>query len=139
MLVPVFSPKVVAAADQDSAPTVLVGVPTLYDALSRDPSLRRADLSCLRAAFSGADTLPRPVKERFEQLVAARGGHVRLLEGYGLTEAVTAIMATPLHEYREGIVGVPFPDMLREDLPPGDRRRAAAGRGGRDLRRRARR
>jgi long-chain acyl-CoA synthetase len=51
------------------------------------------------------------VKERFERLVSERGGKVRLLEGYGLTEAVSAIMATPLNEYREGSIGLPFPDM----------------------------
>ena len=31
---------------------------------------------------------------------------MKLLEGYGLTEAVTGIMATPLTEYREGSVVV---------------------------------
>ena len=31
--------------------------------------------------------------------------------GYGLTEAVTGIMATPIAEYREGSIGIPFPDM----------------------------
>lgn len=128
ILVPMFSPEVVAKLLRAKRPSVLVGVPTLYDALTRDASLARADLSCLRATFSGADTLPRPVKERFEQLVAARGGRVRLLEGYGLTEAVTAIMAMPVDEYREGSIGVPFPDMLakicrscgEEELPPGE-------------------
>jgi len=35
------------------------------------------------------------VKERFEALVAKGGGRVKLLEGYGLTEAVTGIMAMP--------------------------------------------
>lgn len=128
IMVPLFSPEVVARLIRTHRPTVMAGVPTLYDAISRDPSLRRADLSCLRAAFSGADTLPRPVKDRFEQLVAARGGSVKLLEGYGLTEAVTAVMATPLEAYREGSVGVPFPDMrakicrpgTEEELPPGE-------------------
>jgi long-chain acyl-CoA synthetase len=103
-------------------------VPTLYDALAKDPRLARSDLSCLRACFSGADTLPRPVKERFEALVAAHGGKVKLLEGYGLTEAVTAIMAMPLSEYREGSIGIPFPDMdaricrhgTTEELPSGE-------------------
>jgi long-chain acyl-CoA synthetase len=56
--------------------------------------------------------LPRPVKERFEEMVKKQGGNVQLLEGYGLTEAVTAIMATPIGNYREGSIGVPFPDML---------------------------
>jgi long-chain acyl-CoA synthetase len=112
VLVPVFEAAEVARLIRSKRPSLLAGVPTLYDALARDPSLARADLSCLRATFSGADTLPRPVKERFERLVEERGGHVKLLEGYGLTEAVSAIMATPLQEYREGSIGVPFPDML---------------------------
>lgn len=128
ILVPMFSAEVVAKLLRSKRPNLLVGVPTLYEALVRDPLLAKADLSCLSATFSGADTLPRPVKERFEQLVAARGGRVKLLEGYGLTEAVTAIMATPLDEYREGSIGIPFPDMLakicrvgtEEALAPGD-------------------
>lgn len=128
ILVPQFSPEVVARLLKTARPNILVGVPTLFDALSKDPSLARSDLSCLRACFCGADTLPRPVKERFEALVAAHGGNVKLLEGYGLTEAVTAIMAMPLAEYREGSIGVPFPDMdakicrlgTTDELPPGE-------------------
>jgi long-chain acyl-CoA synthetase len=64
------------------------------------------------ATFCGADTLPFTVKERFEEMVKKQGGNVQLLEGYGLTEAVTAIMATPIGCYRKGSIGVPFPDML---------------------------
>jgi long-chain acyl-CoA synthetase len=128
ILVPQFSAAIVARLLRSARPNLLVGVPTLYDALTKDRSLARADLSCLRACFSGADTLPRPVKERFENLVASRGGKVKLLEGYGLTEAVTAIMATPLTEYREGSIGIPFPDMdaticrpgSTEELPDGE-------------------
>ena len=119
VLVPIFSPKAVADVMRKKRPTLMAGVPTLYEALARDASLRKADLSCLRAAFSGADTLARPVKERFEQLVAERGGRVRLLEGYGLTEAVSAVIGTPLHDYREGRAGVPLPDMLVKICRPG--------------------
>jgi long-chain acyl-CoA synthetase len=128
VLVPQFSPEIVAKLIRAKRPTLMAGVPTLYEALSRDESLQKTDLSCLRAAFCGADTLTRPVKERFEGLVRSRGGSVRLLEGYGLTEAVTAVMGTPLEHYREGSVGVPFPDMLAtvcrpdttEELRPGE-------------------
>jgi long-chain acyl-CoA synthetase len=127
ILVPLFDAKAVAKLLRTKRPNLMVGVPTLFDALAKDPSLARADLSCLRATFSGADTLPRPVKERFEQLVAARGGNVKLLEGYGLTEAVTAIMATPLAEYREGSIGVPFPDMLAKICKVGTTDEAAVG------------
>ncbi|MCL4761206.1 MAG: AMP-binding protein [Burkholderiales bacterium] len=128
IIVPQFSAAIVAKLLRSAKPTLLVGVPTLYDALAKDPSLARADLSFLKACFCGADTLPRPVKERFEALVARGGGDVRLLEGYGLTEAVTGIMAMPLSEYREGSIGTPFPDVdaticrrgTTEELPPGE-------------------
>jgi long-chain acyl-CoA synthetase len=127
ILVPVFDPATTAALLRAKRPSVLVGVPTLFHALAGDPRLARADLSCLKACFCGADTLPRPVKERFEKLVAERGGRVRLLEGYGLTEAVTAIMAMPAEEYREGSMGIPFPDMAAKLCLPGTEREVPPG------------
>jgi len=127
ILVPQFSPAIVAALLRSARPNVLVGVPTLFDALGKDPSLAGADLSCLRACFCGADTLPRVVKDRFEKLVADRGGGVKLLEGYGLTEAVSGIMATPLGDYREGSIGIPFPDMLAKICLVGTTEEAPVG------------
>jgi long-chain acyl-CoA synthetase len=112
ILVPQFTPEIVTKLIKAKRPNVVVGVPTLFDALSRNPLFQNTDLSCLRATFCGADSLPRTVKERFESVVKKQGGDIQLLEGYGLTEAVTAIMATPLNEYREGSIGIPFPDML---------------------------
>ena len=127
ILVPTFSAESVADLIRKKRPNFLVGVPTLFAALTSHPALARVDLSCLQATFSGADRLPRPVKEAFEKFVAEHNGSVQLLEGYGLTEAVTAIMAMPPDHYREGSIGIPFPDMLakictpdrEDDLPPG--------------------
>ena len=127
ILVPSFDAASVARLIQRKRPSTLVGVPTLFDALTRNLRFARADLSTLRAAFSGADTLPRAVKERFESLVQARGGKVRLLEGYGLTEAVTAIMAMPMDHYREGSIGLPFPDMRAKICAPGSEQEMAVG------------
>ncbi len=112
ILVPQFTPEIVAQIISSKKPSFVIGVPTLFDALSRHPKMQKTNLSCLRATFSGADSLPRIVKERFEEMVKKQGGNVQLLEGYGLTEAVTAIMAMPIGHYREGSIGVPFPDML---------------------------
>jgi long-chain acyl-CoA synthetase len=127
VMVPRFSPEIVAELLRTKQPTLTAGPPTLYEALARDPSLRKANLSSLRAAFSGADTLQEPVRQRFEQLVAERGGSVRLLEGYGLTEAVTAIMGMPLHERRAGSIGLPFPDMDVTICNPGTTRELLPG------------
>lgn len=128
LLVPVFTPETTADLIRTKRPTLMAGVPTLYEALIRNPALQDADLSSLRAAFSGADSLPEPVRLRFEKLVADRGGHVRLLEGYGLTEALSAIIGMPLGETRSGSIGIPFPDTRAaickpgetEELPPGE-------------------
>ena len=111
ILVPQFTPEIVAKLIKTKKPNFIIGVPTLFAALNKNKDFQQADLSCIKAAFCGADTLPTTVKNEFERLVKKRGGNVKLLEGYGLTEAVTAIMATPLDHFREGSVGIPFPDM----------------------------
>jgi long-chain acyl-CoA synthetase len=127
ILVPQFTPEIVADLIRKKRPSLVVGVPTLFEALGSNPVFRKTDLSCLKATFSGADTLPRPVKELFEAAVKSQGGNVQLLEGYGLTEAVTAIMATPLNQYREGSVGIPFPDMLAKIVTTGTTEEAPVG------------
>ncbi len=111
IMLPRFEPDQIAKVIQKKQPNYLIGPPTLYAALNDNPSFNETNLSCLKATFCGADTLPRVVKENFETIVEKQGGNVKLLEGYGLTEAVTAIMATPLGGYRDGSIGVPFPDM----------------------------
>jgi long-chain acyl-CoA synthetase len=51
--------------------------------------------------------LTRAIKEDFE---GKTGG--RMIEGYGLTEAVTAIMANPYQGlHKLGSIGIPFPDV----------------------------
>ena len=128
ILVPQFTPDVVAELIKTKRPTLLAGVPTLYDALTRNEVFQNSDLSCLKVAGSGADALPRQVKERFEELVRRQGGNITLIEGYGLTEAVTGIIFSPINGYREGSVGLPCPDMLAkivrigtiEEVPVGE-------------------
>ena len=128
IMVPQFTPETVARLIRAKRPNFIIGVPTLYEALNRHPLFRKTDLSCIKASFSGADTLPRCVKERFEEIVHQQGGRTQLREGFGLTEAVTAIMAMPMTEYRENSVGIPFPDMdakivgtgTTAELPPGE-------------------
>jgi long-chain acyl-CoA synthetase len=127
ILVPLFTPESVAKLIKSKKPNFIIGVPTLFEALANNPNFARTDLSCLQAAYSGADTLPRKVKEKFEAVVKENGGSVQLLEGYGLTEAVTAIMAIPPGHYKESSIGVPFPDMLAKICKKGTIDEAAVG------------
>ena len=129
ILVPMFEADL-AAKMMKKKPNYLIGVPTLYEALAKSEKFAKSDLSCLTACFSGADSLPRATKEGFEKAVADGNGNVVLLEGYGLTEAVTAIMAMPVHEYREGSIGVPFPGMQAKIVAPESKRVLGPGKEG---------
>jgi long-chain acyl-CoA synthetase len=124
VLVPRFTPETVAALIKKEKPQYMAGVPTLYEALVSSKTLKNTSLSCLKTAYAGGDRLPRSVKERFDALVKANGGQAELLEGYGLTESVTACIVTPKHQYREGSVGIPLPDMWAKIVEPGTNREA---------------
>ncbi len=107
VLVPRFNARQVLKAIQKYRPTFFIGVPTMFVAFSNLPDVARYDLSSLKGIFVGAAPLTRAIKEDFE---AKTGG--RMIEGYGLTEAVTAIMANPYHGvHKIGSIGIPFPDV----------------------------
>lgn len=130
ILVPSFTPDQVADLIENKRPTLIFGVPTLYEALSRNLKFQKTDLSFLKAAFCGADTLPRTTKEKFEKICRENGSQVQLREGYGLTEAVTGICAMPLGEYREDSIGIPFPDMMMKVVELNTEREAPIGQEG---------
>jgi long-chain acyl-CoA synthetase len=125
ILVPRFNARQVVKTIQKYNPDFFIGVPTMFVALSNLPDIRRYDLSSLRGIFVGAAPLTKAIKDDFE---AKTGG--RMIEGYGLTEAVTAIMANPYQgTHKVGSIGIPFPDVDVKivslddghDLAPGER------------------
>jgi long-chain acyl-CoA synthetase len=124
ILMPRFKAKDVARTIQKYRPDFFIGVPTMFVAFSSLPDIQRYDLSSLKGIFVGAAPLTKAIKEDFE---AKTGG--RMIEGYGLTESVTAIMANPYHgRHKVGSIGIPFPDVevkivSLDDghaLPPGE-------------------
>ncbi len=110
VLVPRFTPKTYAHDILKTRCNFIAGVPTLYEALLRQPEMKNADLSCLKGVFSGGDTLTPELKKRFDKFLADHGAKITVREGYGTTECVTASCLTPLHLYKEGSIGQPFAD-----------------------------
>ncbi|WP_010137922.1 acyl-CoA synthetase [Oceanicola sp. S124] len=83
--------------------TFIVAVPTAISALMQRPV--NADVSTVKLCFSGSAPLPVELFKRFE---AAAG--LKVLEGYGLTEATCLVSCNPDQgERKNGSVGVPFP------------------------------
>ncbi|MGM9619392.1 MAG: class I adenylate-forming enzyme family protein [Oscillospiraceae bacterium] len=119
ILVPRFTVKEYAKLIKKQRPNLIAGVPTLFEALTRNPYLEGADLSCLRGVFSGGDSLPAELKKRIDKFLFSHGSSVHVREGYGTTECVTASCLTPYHEEREGSIGLPYPDTYYKICRPG--------------------
>jgi fatty-acyl-CoA synthase len=82
--------------------TTMSAVPTVYSVLAGCPV--DADISSLRFAVVGASPLPQAVRDGFE---SATG--IRLVEGYGLTEATCVSALSFPHHPRPGSVGQRLP------------------------------
>jgi long-chain acyl-CoA synthetase len=85
-------------------PTMMPGVPTLYNAMLRHPKIAKFDLSSLEFCISGGAALPVEVKREFEAM--ARCG---LVEGYGLSETAPVATCNPVRNGKEGSIGLPLP------------------------------
>lgn len=121
---PRFQAENVLKAIQEWKPTFFIGVPAMFGAFNSVPTLKKYTLRSVKGIFVGAAPLTQALKSEFEGLSGAR-----LIEGYGLTEAVTAIMANPyLGQHKVGSIGLPFSDVDVKivaldgsaDLPPGE-------------------
>ena len=119
ILVPRFTAKSYAKLITKYRCNFIAGVPTLYEALLRLPSMENADLSCLKGVFSGGDSLSIELKKKFDRFLADHHAAIQVREGYGTTETVTACCLTPRDRYKEGSIGLPFPDTYIKIVKPG--------------------
>lgn len=118
LLVPQFTVKTYAALLKKHKPHYIAGVPTLYEALLRMEGIDGLDLSQLEGVFSGGDSLSPELKHKVDDFLRAHGASVQVREGYGTTECVTASCLTPPNDYREGSIGIPFPDTYYKIVIP---------------------
>lgn len=119
ILVPRFTAKSYAKLIVKYKCNFIAGVPTLYEALLRLPSIDGADLSCLKGVFSGGDSLSVELKKKLDKFLYDHKSNVQVREGYGMTETVTACCLTPPHMFKKGSIGVPFPDTYIKIVEPG--------------------
>ena len=130
ILVPRFTPKTYAKDLVKNRCNFVAGVPTLYEALLRLSDMDGADLSCLKGVFSGGDSLSIELKKKFDKFLYDHKASVQVREGYGTTETVTACCLTPSHMYKEGSIGLPFPDTYIKIVEPGTDRELPYGQEG---------
>ena len=118
ILIPRVNPKDYAKQVVKNRCNFIAGVPTLYEAMLRMKSMENADLSCLKGVFSGGDSLSIDLQKKSDKFLYDHKAVIQVREGYGTTETVTACCLTPPHMFKEGSIGVPFPDTYIKIVEP---------------------
>ena len=86
-------------------PTIMPGVPTIFNAMMSHPKIKSYDLSSLEMCLSGGAPLPLEVKRGFEAITGCT-----VVEAYGLSETSPAVTINPLDgAVKEGSIGQPLP------------------------------
>jgi long-chain acyl-CoA synthetase len=105
ILVPRFDVKLALKMIGETKPTIMAGVPTLFNALAKAPDIKKYDLSTLKFCLSGGAPLPLEVKREFERVSGCK-----LVEGYGLSETSPVTHINPVEgPIKEGSIGLPVP------------------------------
>ena len=97
-------PDAVYGVIERHRPTILFGLPTLYNALIVHPGAERRDLSSLRLCISAAETLSQEMFAEWER----RHG-LRIVEGLGSTEVLHIYISNRLERQKPGASGARVP------------------------------
>ena len=130
ILLPQFNAKTFDKIMKKYEPNVLVGVPTLFEAILKNRSFNHMKLDYLTCVISGGDSLSFELKTKFDKWLKDHKSNSVIREGYGLTECGSASCFTPLNYYREGSIGIPYPDMYYKIVEPGSEKEVPYGQEG---------
>lgn len=118
IILPQFSAKTFDKLLKKYKPNIIAGVPTLYEALLCNKKIQKMDLSFLKCVISGGDSLSVALKKKLDAFLQSHGANIQVREGYGLTECVTGSCLTLMNYYREGSIGIPYPDTYYKIVKP---------------------
>ena len=118
VILPHFSAKSFHKLLRKYKPNVIAGVPTLYEAFINNKKIQKMDLSFLKCVISGGDSLSISLKKKLDDFLKSKNANTMVREGYGLTECVTGSCLTPIDMYKEGSVGIPYPDTYYKIVKP---------------------
>ena len=130
ILLPQFNAKTFDKIVKKYEPNVLVGVPTLFEAISQNKGFNHMKLDYLTCVISGGDSLSPDLKKRFDEWLKKHHSPTTIREGYGLTECCAASCFTPLNYYREGSIGIPYPDTYYKIVKDGTEKEVPYGTNG---------
>ena len=109
-LIPQFNPKKFKSYITKYKVNILVGVPTVFDYLTKI-KFKKDALRHVKFVVSGGDMISMSSKEKINEFLQAHGSKALIENGYGLTEASGGFIFSPLDVAEEAdSIGFPLPD-----------------------------
>ena len=118
VLIPTFKSNKFHELIKKYQPTVLVGVPTLFEALTTNSNMEGVSLSRLKYVISGGDTLNKSRVLNINNFLYEHGSRTNMIQGYGLTEAVAAVSVDLKGNSHPGTIGIPWPGIYIKIFEP---------------------
>ena len=118
VLIPTFKSRKFDELLRKYRPTVLVGVPTLFEALTTNKNTDDLNFSNLKYVISGGDTLNKERVININRFLFNHGSRTNMIQGYGLTEAVAAVSVDLKGASRPGTIGIPWPGIYIKIFEP---------------------
>ncbi len=109
ILVPQFNSRKFDILINKTKPNLIMGVPTLYEALVNSHNVKNLDLSYLKYVISGGDILSTSLNNKINNYLKQHGSNETICQGYGMTEALAAVTLSFGKANKEGSIGIPFP------------------------------
>lgn len=109
-------------------PSILIGVPTLFEALTSNKNMKDVKLDKLKYVITGGDTFNKQRVDNINDFLHEHGAKTNFTQGYGMTEAVAAVSFDLKNASKSGTVGIPWPGtyvkivkpMTEEEVPYGE-------------------
>lgn len=127
ILIPQFDAKRFDKLFSSYHPTIVAGVPTLYEALLSNKHMNNMDLSYVKYIISGGDSLIPAKNDAVNNFFKEHNCDAKLIQGYGMTETSGPVTAQVLDATISGSIGVPFPSNEIKICDPDTREELAYG------------
>jgi len=101
---PKFNSKRVLKLIEEKKVTIFPGIPRMSAALLKNELIRKTRFDSLKICVNGAGALDSEIKKEFEQVTG-----VKIIEGYGLSEASPVVSINPVVGEKAGSLGTLLP------------------------------
>lgn len=119
VLVPTFKASEFDKLLTKYKPSVLVGVPTLFEAMTNNSRMKNVDLSNLKYVIAGGDSFNKNKVNMINDFLHSHGAKTNFTQGFGMTEAVAAVSFDLKYASRPGSIGIPWPGTYVKIVKPG--------------------